>query len=162
VSEQLRFLVVEDDEPKRARLRAFLEAKYAGCLLVEAHSLMSGLRIVTTEPPFDLILLDMTIPNYDLSPQEPGGLTHGFGGKEFLIELRRFGMEMPVIVVTQFQRFGKPPNEVTRADLDRDLARLYSPPYVGMVPYEAAVHDWQDELRRMMNDALARKDERTP
>ena len=155
MSRLIRFLIVEDDEPKRLQLRAFLRSRYEDCTVVEARSLTSGLQAAALqEEQPDVVLLDMTLPNYDVSAHEPGGSTHGFGGKEFLIELPRYGKRMPVIVVTQFKKFGKAPNELTIDDLRRDLPKVNPTSYRGIVSYDIGVRDWQDDLAVLIDDAL--------
>jgi len=142
-------LVVEDDENKRNQLRQFLRQSFPDMEVDLERSLQGGLRRVRRLRP-DLVLLDMTLPNYDPGPDEPGGQTHIFGGQEFLRQMDRFDIVLPVIVVTQFEAFGKPPNTKLLVDLDRELRAEHGASYRGAVYYHSAIHGWKEQLRNLM------------
>jgi DNA-binding NarL/FixJ family response regulator len=147
----VKILLVEDDENKRLQLQQFVEASLPDAELWQERSLQTGLRHVRREVP-DLVLLDMTIPNYDIGPDESGGQTHIFGGLEFLRQLDRFDIHVPVIVVTQFETFGKPPETRQLNDLDAELRAEHSPDYRGAIYYNAAIHDWKAQLLSLINE----------
>lgn len=150
----MRLLLVEDDENKASQLCDFLKTEYAGVAIQWARSLQSGVRSVRESPP-DAILLDMTLPNYDVGPEEPGGgSTHSFGGREFLRQLDRFDLEIPVVVVTQFETFGDGTNSMDLHELDEQLREEHGPVYRGAVYYHAAVQGWQQALRALLDPTL--------
>ena len=61
-----RVLVVDDHAPTRALIRTILEAeKYENFELVEAATGTDCLKAVDKKGPFDLILLDVTLPDMD-------------------------------------------------------------------------------------------------
>lgn len=146
----MKYLLVEDDENKRFALENFLTSAFSDIDLDQAKSLQGGVRKLRNET-YDLILLDMTLPNYDPSPDEPGGgSTHSFGGREFLKQMARFEIVTPVIVVTQFETFGKPPETTNLQELDRTLARDFSSTYKGAVYYHPAIEGWREELHDLI------------
>lgn len=149
----MKILVVEDDENKRAQLTQFLHRSFPQAQGDEARSLQSGLRLIRQNPP-DLVLLDMTLPNYDAAFDEPGGQTHIFGGREFLRQMDRFDIIVPVIVVTQFETFGKDPHEIGLSELDSELKADHSNVYRGCVYYHAAIHGWEEKLEALMRGVL--------
>ena len=149
----MRILVVEDDENKRAQLSQFLRRSFPSIEGVEARSLQSGLRFIRQSPP-NLVLLDMTLPNYDAGFDEPGGQTHIFGGREFLRQMDRFDITVPVIVVTQFETFGKEPHEIGLIELDSELHADHSNVYKGSVYYHAAIHGWEQKLEALIKNVL--------
>lgn len=149
----MRILVIEDDENKRAQLSQFLQRSFPSAQGVEARSLQSGLRSIRQSLP-DLVLLDMTLPNYDAGFDEPGGQTHIFGGREFLRQMDRFDIEVPVIVVTQFETFGKEPHEIGLAELDKLLQADHAAIYRGSVYYHAAIHGWEEQLETLIKNVL--------
>lgn len=151
----MRILVVEDDENKSKQLERFVRDTFAGAELRSTRSLQSGVRRIRTEP-FDLVLLDMTLPNYEAGPDEPGGgTTHSFGGREFLKQMERFDIATPVVVVTQFETFGKPPQSLNLEELDAQLSREHGSIYRGAVYYHASIHGWRDALRSRCEAVLA-------
>ena len=142
----MRVLLVEDDENKRAQISSFLAELFPALSVVIERSLQSGLRRLRKELP-DLILLDMTLPNYDPGPDEPGGEPHIFGGREFLRQMDRFDIRVPVVVVTQFGTFGSGSNARNLKDVDAELRGSHPEIYRGAIYYNAAIQGWKDELR---------------
>lgn len=142
----MRVLLVEDDENKWSQVSSYVKHAAPNVDLEIARSLQSGLRSVRTEPP-DLILLDMTLPTYDVGPDEPGGQIHPLGGRLFLGQMDRFDIQIPVVIVTQFETFGKDSEQMTLADLDKELRKRYGNIYRGTVYYNAAIEDWKEALR---------------
>lgn len=142
----MTILIVEDDENKRIQLSQFLESIIPDEVVIFERSLQSGVSKIRDES-FDLIILDMTLPQYDLSPDEPSDDTHIFGGQEFLAQMDRFDIFTPVLVFTQFEVFGKPPNEMDLDSLNKSLKMEYPLIYKGFVYYHASINTWKDELR---------------
>lgn len=142
----MKILIVEDDENKRTQIVQFLEQDFPGCEFEVQRSLQSGLRHIKGSIP-DLVLLDMTLPNYDAGPDESGGQTHKLGGREFLRQMDRFDILVPVIVVTQFETFGKGDKATDLATLDRELRRDHGAIYQRAVYYHAARDGWKQDLK---------------
>lgn len=151
----MKVLIVEDDPNKGEQLHSFIREAYGEDAYL-ARSLQSGLRRIRQDPP-DLVLLDMTLPNYDTGPDEPGGTPHIFGGLQFLRQMKRFKLNVPTIVVTQFETFGDPPNAMGLDKLDAQLKDAHSPTYKGSVYYHASIHGWKDELRKLIDDTVREK-----
>lgn len=147
----MRILVVEDDENKRSHLVSFLESLLQDAEIRTAASYNSGLRaIIEGESAPETILLDMTLPTFDITALEHGGGSELYGGREILEQMKFRGIEIPVIVITQFDRFGGARDAVTLEELDRQLAREYGGTYRGAVFYNSAREGWQGRLRKLM------------
>ena len=151
-----RVLIVEDDENKGVQFSQFLRDRFDPIEITIERSLQSGLRRIRREHP-DLVLLDMTLPNYEPGPDETGGTTHIFGGREFLRQMDRFDIDVPVIVVTQFETFGKPPNMMGLRELDDQLRTDHATVYRGAVYYHASLHAWKDELSTLVSTATGQR-----
>jgi DNA-binding NarL/FixJ family response regulator len=149
----MRVLIVEDDENKRLQVTQAVYEMLPQAVLAQEKSLQSGLRYARQCRP-DLVLLDMTLPNYDAGPDESGGLTHIFGGREFLRQMDRFDLSMPVIVITQFETFGKGEDAIDLPDLDKQLREEHADLYVGVVYYHAAISGWKEELKKLIASTL--------
>jgi CheY-like chemotaxis protein len=149
-----RILVVEDDSNKLTQLGSFLSDVFPAVEVTAARSLQSGIKAIKAGPP-SLVLLDMTLPNFDATPGDPGGQTHNFGGTEFLNQLERFEITVPVIVVTQFITFGRGTDNITLADLDAKLKMEFGNNYVGSVYYHASIHRWKDELSELIRTQIS-------
>jgi CheY-like chemotaxis protein len=155
----MKLLIVEDDNNKIRQLVQVLREILPEAAPETAHSLQSGLRGVREKHP-DLVLLDMTLPTFDIGPDEPGGSTHPFGGREFLRQIRRFKISVPVIVITQFETFGSGPEAITLKALDEELRREHSDVYRGAIYYHAAIQSWKDELRKLLLEISDQKDKK--
>jgi CheY-like chemotaxis protein len=147
-------LVIEDDSNKLSQLCVFLRDKFPNVELRTARSLQTGIKQVRSNIPA-LVLLDMTLPNFDATPEDPGGQTHNFGGREFLKELDRFDIRVPVVVVTQFITFGGGAQTIRLEDLHKELTSLFKPNYVSSVYYHASIHRWKDELEQLVKTYLS-------
>jgi len=145
----MKILVVEDDENKRVQIIEFLASKHPSVDVKVASSLMAGVKCARSERP-DIIILDMTLPNYDLREGESGGGMHAFGGVELLKQLRRHKVDSKVIVFTQFETFGLPPDMQDLPELDKQLSEIYAPQYLGAVYYHASRADWVPKLDELI------------
>jgi CheY-like chemotaxis protein len=141
----MRILLVEDDENKRTKLSIFIRQLVPSADVVAARAYKSGLRAIVSDE-FDLILLDMTMTMFDVSVEEDGGRTQAFAGREILRQMQRRGIKMPVIVVTQYDRFGEAADDLTIEQLDSLLRDSHPDIYHGTVYYDAAASGWQDQL----------------
>jgi CheY-like chemotaxis protein len=140
----MKILLVEDDEDKREDLISFIlnnfDSEYK-----EVRSFQTALKTIQEEN-FDLILLDMTIPTFDITPSEGGGRSQPFGGEMLLHEIVRRKIQVKVIIVTQFDVFGKGDELITVKDLDRKLSEKFSNNYVGTVQYKVSYTGWKELL----------------
>lgn len=141
----MKLLLIEDDENKRAKLADFLAREFGGWEVVAASSLITGLRAVVREQP-DIVILDMTLPNYEVTTEDGGGQMHIFGGREFLRQLKRRQLASRVVVVTQFETFGKPPNTMNLAELAESLSDEFPEQYLRTIYYHASIDTWEREL----------------
>jgi DNA-binding NarL/FixJ family response regulator len=148
-SPTMRVLIVEDDALKLAQLAKFAAEELPAAVILQRHSYQSGLEAVMEELP-DIVLLDMTLPNFDISATEAGYSTEFFAGRDILREITRYELSPDVIVVTQFEQFGKS-NEITTLDeLKKQLASQFPKNYIATVYYHPARDDWKTQLRQLL------------
>lgn len=148
----MRILVVEDDENKRSQIVEFIETRMPGADLYTSAALVSGL-LKSREVKPDLIILDMTLPNYESNGTSSGGLMHPFGGREFLRQTARSTETCKIIIVTQFESFGDPPNVTVLSDLDLELSARFPEHYAGAVYYHASINEWMEKLVTLIQRA---------
>ena len=145
----MKILIVEDDENKRGHIESFLRVERRETDVHQAASVISALQMIRSHS-FDLIILDMTLPNYDIGEDRSSGGMHAFGGEEVLRQMNRFKISTPVIVFTQFETFGKPPDSMNLEELNQSMHEKFPRTYKGAVYYHAAIHDWTLELGDMI------------
>ncbi len=148
----MKVLLIEDDEDKRNDLLFFIEEKLTNDYKT-ARSIQSSKKILNEEE-FDLILLDMTIPTFDISPTEEGGRTQAFGGRILLSEMVRKRLKTKVIVVTLFDVFGKDKEEITLKELNQQLYDSYPNIYFGAIQYSVRLVGWKEELLVKINELI--------
>lgn len=141
----MNILIIEDDEGKRRQLNDFFEDNFKDIEISTAKSLQSALKCIINSK-YDLILLDMTIPTFDIGMLEDGGRPRVYGGKDVLSQMARRRIPTPVIMVTMFDRFGKGKESLTLKELDDKLKSEYPINYKGSVYYNAAYDDWKQIL----------------
>lgn len=148
----MNVLIVEDDQNKSARLEEFVEEHFPHASVSTATSFQSGLRGILETAP-ELVILDMTLPNYDIGPGESGGVSRAFGGYDVLSEMVRMGVEgVRVVVVTQYDAFGGDDGSEHKTfdELSAELARAFPGRFVGAVHYDPTDGRWRNMLGEML------------
>lgn len=142
----MRILIIEDDFDKREKIRSHVETELPGKVTItEKESLRSGLKSILQDSTFDLILLDMSMPSFDISVDEPGGgAPESFAGKELMAQMRLRGISIPVVVITQYRSFEG--GAVSLSDLTQEFSEKFGQFYWGSIYYNAAVEGWRKEL----------------
>lgn len=147
----MKILLVEDDEEKRDEIIELLEINlFPIPEIISKMSFQSG-KIALREEQFDLVLLDMDIPTYDISSNETGGRKQAFGGRMLLSEMIRRGIKTKVIVVTQFDYFENSIDGLNIKELDKQLKDSFSNIYYGYVQMIGGSIDWKDKLLKKIN-----------
>lgn len=147
-------LIIEDDELKTERLRSFLVGEAPHLEIELARSYKSGLRALVGNVR-QLVLLDMTLPTFDIQSGTGGGRPQSLGGRELLRQMKRRSITSPTAVVTGFDTFGSGLEAVTLARLDADLREEFGTFYLGCVYFNATSDDWRDHLRELVRIPLA-------
>lgn len=73
---KLNILIIEDDDEKLMKITYFVETTFIDSKVSSARSYASGLRkIISLKGTTDIILMDMSMPSFDIAEHEPGGGT---------------------------------------------------------------------------------------
>lgn len=152
----MKVLIIEDDEYKAKQLESLLIANNVVrdrsdlCL---KRAFQSGMEEICLFA-YDLILLDMSMPSYEDSHKRSSGRHRDFGGREILHEMKRKNIQIPTIVVTQFNIFGEGYEIMDEIQLDEILQRDYSDVYLGMVYYNTSRRNWMEKLLTIINEKV--------
>lgn len=148
----MRFLIVEDLKHKADELTLFIENNYKDSSITTRTSYQSGLEeILVNSNLYDVILLDMSMQNYDISQNEYGGDPINLAGKFILEKMYYEELETKVIVVTMYGNFLD--DKVSLRDLDLNLRQEYPDNYVGSVFFSSSEEKWKDDLSFMIKKA---------
>jgi CheY-like chemotaxis protein len=147
-----RVLVIDDDPNKIRQLTDCVKELFPCADVVECRSYQSGLKAGLQQRP-DIIILDMTMPTFDVGGKETGGRERRYAGLQILRQLKRKSAEIYTVVVTQFEQFGEGDQCVTLVELEKDLAGEFNDYFLGAVYYQAADSRWRDELKKLLSRA---------
>ena len=148
----MKFLLIEDEAGKRSAICDHIqEVLGTEAEVFECESLRAGLKELVSDRLYDLILLDMSMPGFDVSLSDPlGGEPESFAGQEIMAQMKLRGIRTPTAVVTQYKAFAK--GSIGLSDLVDRYKREYSDFFVGVIYYSTAAETWQRE----MADLIAR------
>ncbi|PSL44138.1 hypothetical protein CLV51_1063 [Chitinophaga niastensis] len=139
-----KLLLVEDDQNKIKQIETFLadsKSELPEFTFEVRKSYQSGLQAIL-ENRYDLILLDMSMHNFDKTFNESGGEFMKFAGEDILSEMEWNDISIKTIVVTQYDLIGNKALE----DL-KDRWKIRFPlNYLDTVFYSAKESNWKDEL----------------
>jgi len=151
-----KVLIVEDDEFKRENISECIAERIPGVTLVFARSIVSSLRSIEGDDDIDLVILDMSLPTYDVGPNERGGRPQGFGGLTVMQHIDALDRRLPVLVVTQFLSFEQGDEVVEVGDLQKTLSDDYPDLFIGLIQYSGGSNNWKDNLVNRLQRALAK------
>ena len=145
----MNILIIEDDTHKLKQISEFITECDSGYEIALARSYQSGLKSAFSRR-FDLVLLDMSLPTFDVKSGEDGYKFIKTAGIDILTEFRRKKNDAKVIIVTQFDSFGEGSDYIELKTLKQQLRERFGKNYVGAVYYEASQVRWKSELRKMI------------
>ncbi|MDN7243016.1 response regulator [Planococcus sp. N028] len=147
----MRILIIEDDQNKRKQVLDFIEETISHFDIESKSSFKSGLKeLINTH--YDLLLLDMSMPTFDITVSETGGKLLPFAGKEILRQMKRRKIFIPTIVITQFEKFGDYEKTLNLEELKAELERDFRDIYLGAVYYNPASSSWRDDLKEKLKN----------
>lgn len=144
-----RILFIEDDQYKLEKIRTFLENEYKDIELVIRTSFHGGFEeIVENHNKYDLILLDMSMQNYDISSHESGGDPAPLAGKSILTQMYLREIDKSVLVVTMYESF----QDGTKImDLNTSLKEEFPDNYKGYVFFSHMDNKWMTDLKQSID-----------
>ncbi|WP_116787018.1 response regulator [Flavobacterium psychrotrophum] len=145
----MNILVIEDDPNKSKQILDFISKNLLDATCELKKSYQSGLKEVLSKP-YDIILLDMQLPNFEIKPGEDGYKFRKLAGFDILRELKRKNIQSRVIVVTQFETFGEGESYIELEGLKHKLNNSFPTLYVDTVFYSADKSIWQKQLNEII------------
>ncbi len=147
-----KILIIEDNKTKLERLKDFCARNYTGMEIVEVVSYKYAQQeVVHRGNDYDIILLDVSMPNYDQKEEENGGQPKPLAGTSILRYMLLAGVETKVVVVTMYENFV---DGVKIRQLDRNFKTMYPDIYEGYVYYSHKNSDWKKALKNIMDRVL--------
>lgn len=149
----MRILVIEDDDNKLKQVNSFLD-EYASkknilTTIVVKQSFQSGLFELLTSK-YDISILDMSIPNFDISNTDDGGEPVSIGGELILNEMDRAGILTKTVILTAYEDF----EGVSLSSIDEKLKHEFSNIYLGCIYYSSFESSWMNKLENILDGEL--------
>ena len=150
----MKLLLIEDDQHKSNQIIHFISENINEISIELKRSYQSGLRELLTQD-FDIVLLDMQLPNFDIKPGEDGYKFRKLAGIDILRELTRKKRECKVGVVTQFETFGEGEFYIDLANLKQMMKSEFSVIYIETIFYSPDNSLWQKELLEIIKNKIS-------
>lgn len=151
----MKYLIVEDEDPKQDKIMNFMKDNYPEFVASRARSVRSAIETLSKETP-DLLLLDMSLPTFDVSSSERGGHPQGFGGIEVIRHLEQNGIRCPTIVITGYDAFIDEYSQgISLEEMDQKLSEEYTEGYQGLVYYNALYEKWEQDLATLLEKTIS-------
>ncbi|MDT8989453.1 response regulator [Curvibacter sp. APW13] len=148
-----RVLIVEDIETKRLSVEQLVVAAFSDVQVDSAASVNSAIKLLN-EHDYCLVLLDMSLPTYDLTKAEGGGTPRPRGGMELFAHLDGIGIEVPVIVVSAYGALEEKGSLISLEEISTQLRVAYPGLFRGSVLFDSVYTVWASELSELIRKAL--------
>lgn len=140
----MNILIVEDDPNKSRQMCDFIRGSFSDAEITVMRSYSSGLKeLRESHRSLDIVLLDMSLPNFDGETGADGGRFRSYGGREIIQQVDRRGIDVKILVVTQYDAFSSEKDTTSLEQLDMELSRDFPSVYIGFVYYSASENDWK-------------------
>lgn len=149
----MKILFIEDHPLKQAQINRFIKEKFVDSQIELKNSYISGLKeLKDNYSNYDVLLLDISMPNYDISSEDSGGDWMPLAGKKILKEMYLRDIPTKTIVVTMHGSF----DDGTKiTELDSAFKKEFSDNYIGYVFYSQINEDWKDKLCQLLNTLIS-------
>lgn len=143
-----RLLIIEDNDSKLNRLCQFCNNYLVDYCVSDKRSYNSALsEVIHNGKDYDLILLDVSMNTYDISPEESDGEQEPLAGSNILRFMKLRKIFVPVIVVTMYESFV---DGIKIDKLDEGFREKYPEFYKGYVYYSLRNEDWITHLKDLI------------
>lgn len=145
-------LVIEDEAPKRKHVEDFIRTHKKGVKfeIIFRQSVSSALDFLDEHCP-DLIILDMSLPTYEISETESGGRPQGFGGIEVLRYLKMSSLGCPTVVLTGYEAFMRENGLIELTQISRELKQEFGTFLRDVLYYNSAYSEWKTRMSSALN-----------
>lgn len=144
--DQPHILLVEDEAPKRRHIENLLAELTPLARISIARSVNSALDVLELDL-VDLLILDMSLPTFDVGERERGGRPQGFGGTEVLRNMVMAEIRCPTVVITGYEGFVREGGStVDLAQLRGELIAEFPDFLRAVLHYNSTFDEWKTVL----------------
>ena len=148
-----QILLVEDEAPKRHHIENLLKDLTPDARILIARSVNSALDALD-KGAIELLILDMSLPTFDVGERERGGRPQGFGGTEVLRNMIMSGIGCPTVVITGYEGFVREGGTtVDLTQLRTELTEEFPSVLRAVLHYNSTFDEWKTVLRATLVEA---------
>lgn len=149
----MRILVAEDEDPKLNSITDWLAVAVPEAEVLVSRSVRSTIDMALEHQPV-IVLLDMSLPTFDIALGESGGRPQGFGGAEVLRHFDGNELKTKVIVITQYEGFDNNGKKFDLEELSNVLRNEHPDTFIDCLRYNVVNDEWkarlESHLRKIM------------
>ncbi|QDZ89817.1 hypothetical protein D0436_04635 [Shewanella decolorationis] len=148
----MKILLVEDSADKRKIITDVVYKLIKKLNIDWVESVRGAMDRIDSDEKFDLVILDMSLPLFDISDDIPdGGEAESFGGHEIIQQMSFLNIITPVVIITHYRTFQ---GGITYEALNLELKESYPDIVKGMIYYDHPSSSWKDELLKYLKEYL--------
>lgn len=151
-------LVADDEGPKLESIVSVVGPAFPGAELGTARSVRAALDILRQRQT-DVLVLDMSLPTFNVAPGEQGGRPQNYGGIELLRYMDFYKIRCPVFIVTQYEAFPDKGGHVDLSALSERLMMEHPATFKDLIYYGGAT---DETWRQRLTDALSSVEQSNP
>ncbi|NBM49855.1 MULTISPECIES: response regulator [Proteus] len=141
----MRIIIIEDEHDKRKNIKTEVVRIVGDSAdILEEESLRGGLKTILTTTKIDLILLDMSMPSFDITNETSSEDPESFAGYEIMAQMKLRNINIPVLIITQYKSFEK--GSVSVEELIEKMKFNYSDFFKGTIYYNSSLEEWKKQL----------------
>ncbi|HDS6456025.1 TPA: hypothetical protein QH156_000996 [Morganella morganii subsp. morganii] len=141
----MRIIIIEDEHDKRKNIKTEVVRIVGDSAdILEEESLRGGLKTILTTIKIDLILLDMSMPSFDITNETSSEDPESFAGYEIMAQMKLRNINIPVLIITQYKSFEK--GSVSVEELIEKMKFNYNDFFKGTIYYNSSLEEWKKQL----------------
>ncbi|KAB7669749.1 response regulator transcription factor [Plesiomonas shigelloides] len=149
----MKLLIADDNLQKQQSLKKCIESFFPNTEITQTFSFKTTIQELISSKCFDIILLDMTMPNYDSKePMANDGKMRTLAGQDVVTKMAYRGVKTPTIIVTQFEVFGRNSNLKPISEIAQELIDCYPDIVKGYVLFDMQSELWKAELIKKITE----------
>ena len=145
----MKILIIEDDKNKSSQVIERLNSQYSNLTFSEKRSFQQGVKSLRNSS-FDLLLLDMTLPTFDIDTNSGGGKIRNFAGREILEEMLQREINLKTIIITQYESLGE--EQITISQMRNILKEKYHKNFIEIIYYSSSSKSWFENLTKLVGE----------
>lgn len=151
----MKLLIADDESPKLESIAEFIGASFPHAELERTRSVRSTITRMR-QGGVSTLVLDMSLPTFDVGPGEKGGRAQNLGGEEVLRFMEFYEVSCPVVIVTQYGYFSEGGKHVAVSKVEARLQLEHPENFRAMIHYSGSTSPaWRTALKESIEGILS-------